>query len=301
MEIGFIGLGRMGAAMTRRLVEGSHRVVAFDRSAEATKAVSGFGAQPASSLEKLVDSLAQPRVVWVMVPSGAPTEESITTLRSLLAKGDLVVDGGNSYYKDSLRRHDLLATEGIEFVDAGVSGGVWGYEEGFCIMAGGRPESFARIEPAFKTLAPPDGYAHVGGPGAGHYSKMVHNGIEYGMLESFGEGFDILNASSFNFDLEQLAKLWTKGSVVRSWLLDLLVLALEQDPKLEKIRGFVDDSGEGRWTVADAIDMSVPAPVLTLSLLQRFASRRDESFGDKVIAALRNQFGGHAIHPEERT
>ncbi|GAC1410952.1 MAG: decarboxylating 6-phosphogluconate dehydrogenase [Actinomycetota bacterium] len=298
MQIGFVGLGRMGAAMSRRLAEGGHDVVAYDRSAEAMHSVAAHGVGTADSLEALIAKLSAPRAIWVMVPSGAPTEDTISTLGTLLSAGDLIVDGGNSYYKDSVRRHNALAEKKISFIDAGTSGGIWGYEEGFCLMAGGEPEAFARIEPALKTLAPEHGYAHVGASGAGHCSKMIHNGIEYGMLQSFGEGFDILHASPYEFDLAQLATLWTKGSVVRSWLLDLLVLALKDDPGLAKVRGYVDDSGEGRWTVAEAIDLNVPAPVLTISLLERLASRRDESFGNKVIAALRKEFGGHPVKPE---
>lgn len=298
MELGFVGLGRMGSAMTRRLVEGGHRVVAYDRSAEALRTPAVSGVEAVESPGAVAAGLKPPRAVWLMVPAGEPTEEAIRAVAGHLGAGDLVVDGGNSYYRDSIRRSATLRSGGIDFVDVGTSGGVWGYEAGFCLMAGGSPEAVARIEPALRTLAPPGGYARVGGPGAGHFAKMIHNGIEYGLLQAYGEGFEILAASDLGFDLHQLAALWGKGSVVRSWLLELLERALGNDPKLESVRGFVEDSGEGRWTVAEAIDLDVPAPVITLSLLERFRSRQEESFAAKVIAALRREFGGHAVKGE---
>lgn len=295
MDIGMVGLGRMGANMVRRLLLGGHRVVAYDRSPEAVQAVAVEGAEGVASLEQLVAALPTPRVVWVMVPSGDPTETTINALRPLLVAGDVMVDGGNSNYHDSIRRGEELAADGIRFVDAGTSGGIWGLKAGYCLMAGGPADAFARIEPALRTLAPENGYLHTGPTGSGHFTKMIHNGIEYGMLQAFGEGFELLHGARWNLDLPKIAALWTQGSVVRSWLLDLLVDALGKDPKLESIAGYVQDSGEGRWTVQEAIDQDVPAPVLTLSLMARFASRQDESFSAKVIAALRNEFGGHAV------
>ncbi len=295
MDIGMVGLGRMGANMVRRLLLGGHRVVAYDRSPEAVQAVAAEGAEPAESLGGLVAALPLPRVVWVMVPSGAPTESTIDALRPLLASGDVLVDGGNSNYHDSIRRGESLAGDGVRFVDAGTSGGIWGLKAGYCLMVGGAPEAFGLVEPALRTLAPPNGYLHTGPTGSGHFTKMIHNGIEYGMLQAFGEGFELLHGARWDLDLPQIAALWTRGSVVRSWLLDLLVDALGKDAKLEAIAGYVQDSGEGRWTVQEAIDQDVPAPVLTLSLMARFASRQPESFSAKVIAALRNEFGGHAV------
>ncbi len=298
MQLGMVGLGRMGANMTTRLVRGGHEVVAFDRNPPNVAKAAAGGAVGAHSLEALVAKLAPPRAVWLMVPSGKPTEETVATLLRLLAPGDALIDGGNSNYKDSTARHAAAKEHGIDFIDAGTSGGVWGLENGFCLMVGGDEAAVKRCEPVFTTLAPPNGYAHVGPSGAGHFSKMVHNGIEYGLLAAYGEGFEILEKSPYEYDLHRLAELWLHGSVVRSWLLELAEIALREDPKLTAIRGYVEDSGEGRWTVQAAIDESVPAPVITLALLSRFASRQDESFSAKVIAALRNQFGGHAIKPE---
>ncbi|MDQ3990759.1 MAG: decarboxylating 6-phosphogluconate dehydrogenase, partial [Actinomycetota bacterium] len=257
------------------------------------------GAEAADSLEALVAALSPPRVVWLMVPSGPPTESTVEALSGLLAEGDLVVDGGNSNFKDSIRRAADLSGRGIGFVDAGVSGGIWGLDEGYCLMVGGEADQVSRLDPVLRALAPPDGWAHVGPSGAGHFVKMVHNGIEYGLLQAYGEGFEILNASGFDLDLRQVAEVWRRGSVVRSWLLDLLALALSADPALEGVRGYVEDSGEGRWTVVTAIDQNVPAPVAALSLFARFASRQDESFAAKVIAALRREFGGHAVKEAE--
>lgn len=299
MQIGMVGLGKMGANMTTRLLQHGHQVVAYDRSPDAVKSAAGGGATAAGSLADLAAKLGStPRVVWVMVPSGAATDDTIDELLRSLQRGDVIVDGGNSNYKDGLAAYDRCKAKGVSLVDAGTSGGVWGLKEGYCLMVGGDDDAVKICEPIFAALAPPGGYAHVGRAGAGHFSKMVHNGIEYGMLQAYGEGFEILEKSPFAFDLKQLAEIWGHGSVVRSWLLELAVLAFAGDPKLADIRGYVDDTGEGRWTVQAAIDEDVPAPVITLALLARFASRQDESFSAKVIAALRNQFGGHAVKAE---
>ncbi|MHB1797275.1 MAG: phosphogluconate dehydrogenase (NAD(+)-dependent, decarboxylating) [Vulcanimicrobiaceae bacterium] len=299
MQIGMVGLGKMGANMTTRLLQHGHQVVAYDRSPDAVKSAAGGGATAAGSLADLAAKLGStPRVVWVMVPSGAATDDTIDELLRSLQRGDVIVDGGNSNYKDGLAAYDRCKAKGVSLVDAGTSGGVWGLKEGYCLMVGGDDDAVKICEPIFTALAPPGGYAHVGRAGAGHFSKMVHNGIEYGMLQAYGEGFEILEKSPFAFDLKQLAEIWGHGSVVRSWLLELAVLAFAGDPKLADIRGYVDDTGEGRWTVQAAIDEDVPAPVITLALLARFASRQDESFSAKVIAALRNQFGGHAVKAE---
>jgi 6-phosphogluconate dehydrogenase len=299
MQIAMIGLGRMGANMTTRLARGGHEVVVYDRDPEAVRRSSVDGVTGASSLSDLVAKLRAPRAVWIMVPAGDPTDSTIGALLDLLESGDAIVDGGNSRWTDSKQRYLRCKDKGIAFVDAGTSGGVWGLANGYCLMVGGDDDAVARIEPAFLTLAPEGGYAHVGPSGAGHFSKMVHNGIEYGMLAAYGEGFEILEKSEYSYDLHQLASIWRYGSVVRSWLLELLEIALSKDPSLEKIRGWVADSGEGRWTVQAAIDEDVPAPVITLSLLSRFVSRQEESFSAKVIAALRNEFGGHPIKSEE--
>ncbi|MEO5618634.1 MAG: phosphogluconate dehydrogenase (NAD(+)-dependent, decarboxylating) [Candidatus Eisenbacteria bacterium] len=295
MDIGFIGLGRMGLNMTIRLLRGGHRVAAFDRGADPVRTAATHGATGAASLEGLVAALPAPRTLWLMIPAGAPVDDTIMALRPLLTRGDLVVDGGNSNYKDSRRRAHELEGHGILFADAGTSGGVWGLANGYCIMIGGDIEVIARLSPALDTLAPPEGWLHVGPAGAGHYAKMIHNGIEYGMMQAYAEGFEILNASDYKFDLGKLAHLWNRGSVVRSWLLELAEEAFAKDPGMEKIRGWVEDSGEGRWTVQEAIDRNVPAEILTLSLLSRFRSRQEDSFRDRVIAALRNEFGGHAV------
>ena len=286
MRIGLVGLGRMGANMAERLRRHGHEVETYARTDPA---------RTVTSLEELVSKLEAPRVVWLMVPAGDATEGAYETLIGLLDEGDVLVDGGNSNFRDSQRRGKGAAEKEIRFLDAGVSGGVWGLEGGYCVMVGGDADAFAVIEPLCRDLTDPGGYAHVGANGAGHFTKMVHNGIEYGMMQSFAEGFEIMNASEFELDLRQLAALWQHGSVVRSWLLELLERALDEDPGLEGIRGYVEDSGEGRWTVQAAIDERVPAPVITASLFARFASRQDESFAAKVNAALRNQFGGHAV------
>ena len=294
-----IGLGRMGANMTTRLIRGGHQLAVYDRSPDAVARSVADGATGATSLADLIAKLTPPRTVWIMVPSGGPTDSTVAELVGLLARGDAIVDGGNSNYKDSQARYARAKAKGVAFIDAGTSGGVWGLANGYCLMVGGDEAAVRRVEPIFTTLAPPDGYAYVGPSGAGHFSKMVHNGIEYGMLAAYGEGFEILEKSEFTYDLHQLAELWLHGSVVRSWLLELAELAFRDDPKLADIRGYVDDSGEGRWTVQAAIDENVPAPVITMALLSRFVSRQPESFSAKVIAALRNQFGGHAVKHEE--
>jgi len=298
MKLGMVGLGKMGANMTTRLIEGGHEVVVYDRSADAVAQAASGGAVRASGLADLCAKLSAPKIVWIMVPSGKPTDDTIDELAGILSKGDIIVDGGNTNWKDGLAAYDRCKAKGVSLIDAGTSGGIWGLKEGYCLMVGGDDSAVKTCEPIFRTLAPPNGYAHVGRAGAGHFSKMVHNGVEYGMMESYGEGFEILEKSPFDFDLEQVADVWCYGSVVRSWLLELAVLAFKADPGLKDIRGYVDDTGEGRWTVQAAIDENVPAPVITLSLMQRFVSRQQESFSAKVIAALRNQFGGHAVKTE---
>ena len=298
MQLGMIGLGRMGAGMTQRLLQGGHQVMVYDRSPDAVASVAGKGATATSSLEDLGQKLKAPRIFWLMIPAGAPVDDTIQRLSATLSPGDVIIDGGNSNYKDSIRRAEDLRSKQIEFLDAGVSGGVWGLKVGFCLMVGGNQAVFKQAEPIFKTLAPPDGYAYVGPTGAGHYSKMVHNGIEYSMLQSYAEGFEILKGPPFEFDLVQLSRLWNHGSVIRSWLLELAQSAFERDPELAHIRGYVEDSGEGRWTLQEAIDHAVPAPVLAMSLFMRFRSRQDDSFSAKVLAALRNEFGGHPVKSE---
>ena len=298
MELGMIGLGRMGANMTERLVLGGHRIISYDRSPEAIQRVVDKGAVGSRSLADFVQQLSQPRAAWLMVPSGDPVDQTIEQLLPQLAKGDVIIDGGNSYYKDSIRRAEKLKQQGIYFVDAGTSGGIWGLKVGYCMMLGGEKEVVERLEPIFKTLAPKDGYLHVGPSGAGHFVKMIHNGIEYGMLQAYGEGFELLKASGFDLDLGKIAHLWNQGSVVRSWLLELAESAFNKDPELASIKGYVEDSREGRWTVLEAVERDVPASVLTLSLFARFASRQEDSFSAKVIAALRNEFGGHAVKKE---
>ncbi len=286
MQLGMVGLGRMGGNMRERLRGDGHEVIGYVR----TPKDSDVG-----SLTELVGRLTAPRAVWVMIPAGDPTEQAIRELTGLLDKGDLIVDGGNSNFRDSMRRGAEVEKQGLLFMDAGTSGGIWGLEIGYCLMVGGSKEAFRRIEPAIKTLAPKDGYAHVGPVGAGHFTKMVHNGIEYAMLQAYAEGFEILEASQFQLDLHQIAALWNHGSVVRSWLLELAESAFDKDPDLSQIRGYVEDSGEGRWTVFEAINENVPAPAIAASLFARFASRQDDSFAMRMIAALRNEFGGHAV------
>jgi 6-phosphogluconate dehydrogenase len=281
-----IGLGRMGGNMTKRLEDRGHDMKTYDPGVDST----------AKTLEELRDQLAAPRSFWMMVPAGKVTEETFETLLGLAAPGDVIVDGGNSNFHDSQRRHATAKERGIKFVDAGVSGGVWGLANGYCLMVGGDDDAVAQVEPVFVDLAPDDGYAHVGPAGAGHFVKMVHNGIEYGLMQAYAEGFEVMKSSEFDLDLHEIAGIWRYGSVVRSWLLELLHAAFEQDgSQLEQIRGYVEDSGEGRWTIAEAIAEDVPVPVITAALFARFASRQDESFAAKVNAALRNQFGGHAV------
>ena len=295
MELGMIGLGRMGANMTERLVLGGHKVITYDRSAEAIQRVVDKGAVGAHSLADFVKQLSLPRAVWLMVPSGDPVDQTMDQLLPSLAKGDIIIDGGNSNYQDSIRRAEKMKAYGMHFIDAGTSGGIWGLQNGYCMMVGGEKEIVGRLEPIFLTLAPKDGYLHAGPNGAGHFVKMVHNGIEYGMMQAYGEGFELLKASQFDLDLAKISRLWNQGSVVRSWLLELCESAFEKDPKLESIKGYVEDSGEGRWTVIEAIERGVSATVLAHSLFARYASRQQDAFSNKVIAALRNEFGGHAV------
>jgi 6-phosphogluconate dehydrogenase len=297
MQLAMIGLGKMGGNMSERLLRGGHEVVTYDRSAESVQRYAKLGATGASSLADVVKKLKAPRIIWIMVPAGDPVDQTIAELRPQLSDGDIIIDGGNSNFHDTMRRAKALAEHGIQFIDSGTSGGIWGLENGYCLMVGGEQRAVLRCEPIFKTLAPPNGFAHVGPSGAGHYVKMVHNGIEYGLLQAYAEGYEILHASkSFpKLDMHRIAELWQHGSVVRSWMNELAVRAFEKDASLEKIRGWVADSGEGRWTVQEAIDLDVPAPVITLSLLTRFRSRQEDSFSAKVIAALRNEFGGHAV------
>lgn len=298
MQLGMIGLGRMGANMTTRLLQGGHEMVVFDRNADAvSKSVAG-GAAGASSLSELVEGLSAPRAIWVMVPSGAPTEDTVKELAGLVSAGDTIIDGGNSNYKDTVRRGRELKAKDIHYVDAGTSGGVWGLKEGYSLMIGGDVAAVERLNPIFETLAPSAelGWGRVGPTGSGHFTKMIHNGIEYGMMQAFAEGFAILKKKSeFNLDLHQISEIWQHGSVVRSWLLDLTAEALKQDQDLTEIAPFVSDSGEGRWTVAEAIELDVPAPVITHSLIARLRSRDEEGYGDRLLSAMRNQFGGHAI------
>ncbi|HUQ19215.1 MAG TPA: decarboxylating 6-phosphogluconate dehydrogenase [Gemmatimonadaceae bacterium] len=296
MQLAMIGLGRMGGNMSERLMRDGHKVVVFDRSPEAIQKYVGLGAVGASSPPDIVSKLSAPRIVWIMVPAGKPVDDTIAALLPGLQNGDVIIDGGNSNFHDSMRRAAELQPKGIHFVDSGTSGGIWGLENGYCLMIGASPEAFKLCEPIFKSLAPADGYGHMGPPGSGHYVKMIHNGVEYGMLQAYAEGYEILHASKdFKLDLHQIAGVWNHGSVVRSWINELAEIAFERDANLDELKGYVEDSGEGRWTVQEAIDLDVPAPVITLSLLTRLRSRQSDSFGGKVIAALRNEFGGHAV------
>jgi len=302
MQIGFVGLGKMGANMVHRLRrDGDHAVTAYDPNLQARQSVETYGAGTVASLEDLIPALQPPRGVWIMVPSGKITEETVEQLRTLLDSGDTIIDGGNSNYHDTIARAQRCHDKGIAFVDAGTSGGIWGLEVGYCLMVGGEPEPVQRYRPIFETLAPPDGFLHVGPSGSGHFVKMVHNGVEYGMLQAYAEGFAILQAKPDfgELDLHAIAHLWNQGSVVRSWLLELAERAFARDPQLSELRGWVADSGEGRWTVEEAIELSVPAPVIALSLIARYQSRLPDGFGNKVIAALRNEFGGHPVKAEE--
>ncbi len=295
MELGFIGLGKMGMNMVTRLRRDQHRIVVYDRSNDLIKQAEGQGCVGASSLADLVSKLAAPRCVWVMVPSGAPTEETVEAVAALLKPGDTIIDGGNTRFHDDVRRAAGLKKKGLHYVDVGTSGGIWGLKIGYCLMVGGEEAPVQRLSPVFKTLAPENGWAHVGAVGAGHYVKMVHNGIEYSMMQGYAEGFELMSKSEYKLDLARVADLWMHGSVVRSWLLDLAAGALKEDQKLEKLKGYVQDSGEGRWMIADAIEKDVPVPTLTTALFTRFRSRQEESFAEKMLAALRNAFGGHAV------
>jgi 6-phosphogluconate dehydrogenase len=297
MQLAMIGLGRMGGNMTERLLRNGHQVVAYDRAADVVEKYAKLGATPARDLNGVVGQLRPRRVVWIMVPAGKPVDDTIAELVKSLEQGDVIIDGGNSNFHDTIRRAKELEARGIAFIDAGTSGGIWGLENGYCLMVGGPPDAVKHCEPIFLALAPRDGYAHVGPSGAGHYVKMIHNGIEYGMLQAYAEGYEILHASKDfpRLDLHQIAEVWQRGSVVRSWLNELAAKAFEKDTSLSGLKGFVSDSGEGRWTVQEAIDLDVPAPVITLSLQMRFRSRQEDTYAGKVIAALRNEFGGHAV------
>ena len=295
MKIGFVGLGKMGGNMTERLLRNEHEVVAFDLSPDAVKLAASKGAETADALKDLVAKLPERKIVWVMVPAGKPVEMTVGELRKHMNPGDVIIDGGNSMWRDSIARGKDLAEDGIHYVDCGVSGGVWGLDNGYCLMYGGDEETCAYLKPVFETLAPPKGHLYCGPGGSGHFVKMVHNGIEYGMMQSYAEGFEIMEKSPYDLDLRSISGVWQHGSVVRSWLLELAERAFADDPKLSEIKDYVSDSGEGRWTVQAAIDFDVPATVITHALFARFRSRQDESFGNKVLAALRNQFGGHAV------
>ena len=295
MELGFIGLGKMGMNMVRRMQIDKHRVVVYDQNTEMIKQAEGEGCVGASSLADMISKLSVPRVVWIMVPSGAPTEETIQSVAALLDAGDIIIDGGNSNFHDDVRRASELKKREIHYVDAGTSGGIWGLKLGYCMMIGGEEDVVKHLEPIFKTLAPDAGWAHMGKPGAGHYVKMVHNGIEYSMMQGYAEGFELMSKSEYGLDLAKIAHLWMHGSVVRSWLLELAADTLSEDPHFEKLKGYVRDSGEGRWAIIDALDKDVPVPTLTAALFTRFRSRQQESFAEKMLAALRNAFGGHGV------
>jgi 6-phosphogluconate dehydrogenase len=295
MELGFVGLGKMGLNMVTRLRRGGHQIVAFDRSADAVARAVEAGARGANSLEALIGQLAAPRAIWVMVPAGPATESTVAAIADLASAGDTIVDGGNTNFHDDVRRAQALAAKGVHYVDAGTSGGIWGLQEGYCLMVGGEAEVCRRLEPIFLTLAPKDGYLHVGDHGAGHYVKMIHNGIEYGLMQAYAEGFELLDASPYKVDVARVADLWNHGSVVRSWLLELAARALGENPTLANLEAYVEDSGEGRWTLNEAVDRAIPMPVLTAALFTRFRSRSANPFGERLLAALRNQFGGHAV------
>ncbi len=296
MKLAMIGLGRMGMNMARRLLAGNHEVVAYNRTAEKTNQLVKEDAVGAYSLQEVAEKLSPPRIAWLMLPAGQLVDDHINQLKALFSSGDIIIDGGNTYYKDDIRRSKILEEKGIQFIDAGVSGGIWGLKVGYCLMIGGDKDTFHYLEPVFETLAPEDGYLHCGAIGSGHFVKMVHNGIEYGMMQAYGEGFEILEASEYGdyFNYAEIAHLWNQGSVVRSWLLELAEDAFKKDAKLSDIQGYVEDSGEGRWTVQQAMETGVPAEVITLSLLRRFRSRQNNTFTDRVLAALRREFGGHA-------
>jgi len=298
MRIGMIGLGKMGGNMAQRLTQGGHEVIGFDSYPPDAARVKEMKATLVADLAGLVAQLSAPRTVWIMVPSGKPTQETVDALAKLLSPGDLIIDGGNSRFTDDITRAEVLKPKGIHYMDAGTSGGIWGLKVGYCLMVGGQKEDFQRVEPILKTLAPPDGYLYCGEVGSGHFVKMVHNGIEYAMMQGYAEGFEIMQASRYPLDLGAIARLWMQGSVVRSWLLDLTAKALEKDPGLEHLQPWVEDSGEGRWTVEESINTAVPAPVIGLSLMMRFRSRQENSFGARMLAAMRQQFGGHAVKPK---
>jgi len=295
MELGFIGLGKMGMNMVTRLRQDKHKVVVYDRTQELISKAEEQGCVGSSSVKDMVSKLEAPRIVWIMVPSGAPTEETINTVADLLKSGDIIIDGGNSKFKDDLRRAPELKKKGIHYVDVGTSGGIWGLKLGYCMMVGGEEATVKQLEPIFNTLAPKDGWAYMGGHGSGHYVKMIHNGIEYSMMQGYAEGFELMSKSEYNLDLAKISDLWMHGSVIRSWLLELAVDVFTQDPKLKNLKGYVQDSGEGRWTLLDALDKDVPVPTLTASLFTRFRSRQEESFAEKMLAGLRNAFGGHGV------
>jgi 6-phosphogluconate dehydrogenase len=297
MQLAMIGLGRMGMNMARRLLKGGHGVVAYNRTSEKTKRLVKEGAMGAFSLKEIVEKLHPPRIVWIMLPAGPIIDDHLDQLKEILSPGDMVIDGGNTYYKDDIRRADILIEKGMYYMDVGVSGGIWGLEKGYCLMAGGEKNTFEYLKPVLQTLAPKDGFLYCGAIGAGHFVKMVHNGIEYGMMQAYGEGFDIMNASPYaeSLDFSEVAHLWNQGSVVRSWLLELAETAFQKDKRLSDIKGFVEDSGEGRWTLEQAVDTGVSAPVIALSLMRRFESQTRDSFSDKIVAALRREFGGHKI------
>ena len=295
MQLGFVGLGKLGLNMVTRLERGGHQIVAFDRSADAVAKAETAGARGAATLDAVVAALAPPRAVWVMVPAGEPTESTVAALGDRLAAGDAIIDGGNTNFHDDVRRAQTLAAKQVHYIDAGTSGGIWGLKEGYCLMVGGREDVCRRLEPIFLTLAPEGGYLRVGDSGAGHYVKMVHNAIEYGLMQAYAEGFNLMHASEYQIDLPAVASLWMRGSVVRSWLLELTARALKQDPALASLEAYVEDSGEGRWTLHEAVDRAVPLPVLSAALFTRFRSRDRNPFGERLLAALRNQFGGHAV------
>jgi 6-phosphogluconate dehydrogenase len=299
MELGFIGLGKMGMNMVQRLRQGRHQLVAYDLSLDLVREAESFGCVGAKSLEDLVAKLKPPRAIWIMVPSGAPTESTVNTVAGLLQSGDTLIDGGNTHFHDDVRRAEALKKMGLHYVDAGTSGGVWGLKLGYCLMVGGEENLVKRLAPIFSTLAPENGWAHMGSHGAGHYVKMVHNGIEYSMMQGYAEGFELMSKSQYNLDLASIAELWLHGSVVRSWLLELSAAALKDDPKLEGLKGYVQDSGEGRWTILEALEKAVPVPTLTAALFTRFRSRQEEPFAEKMLAAMRKAFGGHAVRKRE--
>ena len=300
MDVGMIGLGRMGANMARRLLRAGHRVVGYDRERARVAALVQQGGVGAKTLEAVVSKLEPPRAVWLMLPANEPTEQAVETLADWLVKRDLLIDGGNSFYKDSIRRAAQLASAGIAFVDVGTSGGLRGLERGYCLMVGGEASAVRRLQPLFKSLAAAGGYLHVGPSGAGHFVKMVHNGIEYGMLQAYAEGLSLLRGGPYRLELGRIAHLWNQGSVIRSWLLELAERALARDPDLRAIAGYVEDSGEGRWTVQEAVAFGVPLPIISGALFSRFRSRATDPFSDKVVAALRREFGGHAVKPTKR-